>query len=158
MEKSLLEPLIEQGFSGRRIGKELGVTLSTIRHWLKKYDLTTKTKQYNRTDGYGCACGEHDPTKFYGHKKQICAKCQNEYNTAKAREAKLFAVEYLGGKCLHCGYNKCIAALDIHHTQPGIKDPKFSNAMFWSRNRLEAELKTCVLLCRNCHAEEHHMK
>lgn len=32
------------------------------------------------------------------------------------------AIDYKGGKCSVCGYNKCRAALEFHHTNPNEKD------------------------------------
>lgn len=31
-------------------------------------------------------------------------------------------IDYKGGKCQICGYNKCIRALDFHHRDPEKKD------------------------------------
>lgn len=63
----------------------------------------------------------------------------------------------LGGKCEHCGYSKCIAALEFHHTDPTKKD--FSIAATGSTRawkKIEIELKKCKLLCSNCHREQHY--
>lgn len=108
-----------------------------------------------KKDKHKCSCGETNPDKFYGHKKQICAACHNKYNKIKARQNKEFIVEYLGNKCSNCGYNKCIAALDIHHLDPSTKDPKFATLKFRSRKRIIKEIENCILLCANCHREEH---
>jgi hypothetical protein len=32
-----------------------------------------------------------------------------------------FAVDYLGGKCFNCKYDRYTGALDIHHLDPAIK-------------------------------------
>ena len=41
----------------------------------------------------------------------------------KRREkTKELLVEYKGGKCEICGYNKCISALEFHHLNPNEKD------------------------------------
>ncbi len=32
------------------------------------------------------------------------------------------AVEYLGGKCVKCGYNECIWVLEFHHKDSNEKD------------------------------------
>lgn len=156
MKQNILQKYITAGLSIRQIAKAESVSYPTIRHWLRKYELKTLTKQYNRTDKYKCKCGETDPEKFYGHKKAICSKCQNSYNTKKAREKQAFARELLGGKCNKCGYNRCVAALDIHHLDPEKKDPNFRSHVYWNLEKLKAELKECKLLCRNCHSEEHY--
>lgn len=77
---------------------------------------------------------------------------------AKARKRlnKEKAVVYLGGKCLRCGYSKCIAALDCHHVKPGSKDYTLTHLMASSWKKVEKELQKCILLCSNCHREEHY--
>jgi hypothetical protein len=61
-----------------------------------------------------------------------------------------------GGKCTKCGYNKCNGALSFHHTDPSKKDFGVSNkGITRSYKAVLAEAKKCVLLCLNCHAEEH---
>ena len=39
-----------------------------------------------------------------------------------ATERKQALVELCGGKCVACGYSKCIAALEFHHRDPAKKD------------------------------------
>ncbi|QHR74940.1 hypothetical protein YP6_00168 [Escherichia phage YP-6] len=100
-------------------------------------------------------CGEEDPCKFYGHKKTICGKCHNEYTMNLGRQKRQYAVDKLGGKCINCGFDKWIVSLDIHHLDPKIKDSKFAQMRGWSLQRIDNEIKNCVLLCRNCHAAVH---
>ena len=40
---------------------------------------------------------------------------------SRRRKFKQKAVEYKGGKCVVCGYNKCNRALEFHHTDPTTK-------------------------------------
>lgn len=63
------------------------------------------------------------------------------------------AVEYKGGKCQICGYNKCFRALEFHHIDPKGKlfGVKSGNTYSWEKVRAEAD--KCVLLCANCHRE-----
>jgi 5-methylcytosine-specific restriction endonuclease McrA len=77
---------------------------------------------------------------------------------AVARRRKVVkqkAVELLGGKCSRCGYSKCLRALQFHHVDPatklfGIAEKGVTRAWY----KVVEELKKCVLLCANCHAEE----
>lgn len=101
-------------------------------------------------------CGEIDPTKFYGHKTGTCGKCQNKQVIQKGKENKKFAIEYLGGKCVSCGFDKYPCSLDIHHKDPEEKDSNFNSYKGWSRDRLIKELDKCVLLCSNCHNAYHN--
>lgn len=162
MDKEVLEKLLLEKYTIKRLATHFDCSQSTIRYWLKKHDLKTfrgpkgkYPKDYQKLRK--CACGETDPDKFYGNKSQICAKCHNQYQLDKGREQKKRAVQYLGGKCSECGYNKCDAALDIHHLDSSKKDPNFRTHRYWSWNKLVEELKTCVLLCKNCHAEKHYL-
>jgi predicted HNH restriction endonuclease len=68
-------------------------------------------------------------------------------------ELRKRAVEYLGGKCRLCDYDKCLAAFDFHHTDPMTKDFTISEATSWARAK--PELDKCELLCANCHREVH---
>jgi hypothetical protein len=61
----------------------------------------------------------------------------------------------LGGKCLVCGYSRCLAALDFHHTDPAFKTSRVASLLSQSWKKAAAELRYCVLLCCRCHAELH---
>ena len=100
-------------------------------------------------------CGETDPSKFYGRKRTRCGKCHNKDTIRRYTANKAFAVELLGGKCQHCGYCKSHRALQFHHLNPAIKDRNFSGSNGWSKERIRKELANCILLCANCHLEEH---
>lgn len=70
------------------------------------------------------------------------------------RRQKLKAVEYKGGKCQLCGYDKSVKALCFHHRVPAEKSFNISGCSI-SWDRLVLELDKCDLLCANCHAEIH---
>ena len=56
-----------------------------------------------------------------------------------------------------CGYNRCSRALELHHLNPEDKIDSV-NAIIksgYAVSRLKVDLKTCVLLCSNCHSEFH---
>ena len=68
-------------------------------------------------------------------------------------------VEYKGGKCIICGYKKCMEALDLHHKDASKKSFGLSvrgMTRSWARVRKEAD--KCVLICANCHREIHAKK
>ena len=68
---------------------------------------------------------------------------------------KIAAVMYLGGQCKNCSYNKNITALEFHHVG-GDKDFSLSSSTHNKKwETIKAELDKCVLLCANCHREEH---
>ena len=68
---------------------------------------------------------------------------------------KVKAIQYKGGKCHSCGYSKCVRALTFHHLNPNEKDFGISSGDCRSWSKVKDELDKCVLLCANCHAEEH---
>lgn len=78
-----------------------------------------------------------------------------EYTLKKRIRRKMLAVAYLGGRCRKCGYKKAISALTFHHTTPGGKDFDISHSPKASWKNVRKELDKCILLCANCHSEEH---
>ena len=62
--------------------------------------------------------------------------------------------ELRGGKCVRCGYDTCIKALEFHHVDPTQKDFTISNDHFKLKEAIE-ESKKCILICSNCHKELH---
>lgn len=74
----------------------------------------------------------------------------------KRRKLKLQAIEYKGGSCTNCGYNKCPAAMVFHHLIPGEKEFGIGNGNIKSFERIKPELDKCILLCGNCHNELHY--
>ncbi len=110
----------------------------------------------NDSKHYCCRkCGDTDPNNFPKGRFSECKKCRNEYNKRQLKNNHVRAIQYLGGKCAHCGYDKYICALDIHHIGPSKKDKMFAHHAFWSWKRLKKELENCILLCSNCHRAFH---
>ena len=80
----------------------------------------------------------------------------NYRSLKKARQRlKKKLVDYKGGKCEICGYDKCINALDFHHLNPNEKDFGISNYTVLSFDKLKKEVDKCILVCANCHREIH---
>ena len=77
----------------------------------------------------------------------------NVISWRKDKKRKL--VEYKGGKCERCGYDKCIDVFDFHHKDPTQKDFGIS-AKSYSYERLKKEVDKCMLVCKNCHTEIHY--
>lgn len=72
----------------------------------------------------------------------------------RRRKIKELVVEYKGGKCAVCSYDKFIGALDLHHIDRktksfGIAAKGYTRS--WEAVKQEAD--KCVLLCANCHRE-----
>ena len=83
---------------------------------------------------------------------QFCKSCSGKYYSAKLKKQ---AVEYKGGKCEICGYDKSISALDFHHIDPTEKEFEISRMLKGTFNTIKSELDKCMLLCANCHREIH---
>ena len=70
-------------------------------------------------------------------------------------------IKIKGGCCDKCGYDKTISALDFHHPDPRTKEFTMGFALKNFTNRQYEEIviphikKDTVLLCANCHREEH---
>lgn len=57
---------------------------------------------------------------------------------------------------MRCGYDKCPAALEFHHLDPSKKSFTIGDEKTHkSQKYIEKEIKKCILICANCHAEEH---
>ncbi|CAM0013234.1 HNH endonuclease [Vibrio phage D239] len=87
--------------------------------------------------------------------KPTCKPCE-------AKERKDLIMSYVLEvfpklECERCGYDKCFAALDFHHVDPSKKE--YQVGQFFRSRRSKSvvikELKKCILLCANCHREEH---
>lgn len=107
-----------------------------------------------------CVCGEDRPefmmNRGHGRKAQnLCKKCHNKNTKERGRQNKQIFVDYKGGKCERCGYDRCLNALDFHHINPEEKDPTFEGMRYWSFEKAKKELDKCMLLCSNCHREKH---
>ena len=97
--------------------------------------------------------------EFYPRKDRpinsYCKSCFNEYCIARWTERKKEAIEYKGGCCAYCGYNKYYGALEFHHLDPSQKDSDWNKIKKKSLDKIKTELDKCILLCANCHREEH---
>ena len=117
--------------------------------WCKECSikLAVKNARFKRSDE------TRRKAREYWHSKMRPRILANKRNWD--REQKLKYVQYKGGKCQLCGYDKCIASLDFHHIDPSQKDFQVT-AYRKSWEIAKAELDKCVLLCANCHREVHY--
>ena len=87
-----------------------------------------------------------------GHCGTVCNSCV----TGQRRlERKQKMIDFKGGACQRCGYNKCNKALEFHHLDPSQKDMKISDSYNLSWEKIKLELNKCILICANCHRELH---
>lgn len=100
------------------------------------------------------------------YNRQYCYECSPEGLSSaealksKKRALKNFLIEYKGGKCQECGYDKCQGALQFHHKNPENKEFSLAhvnlNNTNFSMKKVIEEIDKCDLLCANCHAEKHY--
>ncbi len=145
MEKQYLKQLVDDGLSTYDIAKKICKGQTTVRYWLKKFDLSTD-KAYS--------IEEIGKTSL--EKKEI-RRVRNTKRTALRRiKFKKRAIEISGGKCNHCGYNKHHEVLEFHHIDPKTKSFELSQKHMGKKwETIENEINKCILLCSNCHKEEH---
>jgi DNA-binding transcriptional MerR regulator len=164
MNKQILLDFIKQNKSSRQIAEELQVSQTTIRYWLKKYNL--KTKIYTQIIDNKKVCTKCNINKeiseyYFKNKKHKnmhseCKLCFNSRITEQFRDLKTQCIEYKGSKCQICDYNKYQGALEFHHLDPNEKDFAISAATSRLLNEtMKKELDKCILVCSNCHKEIH---
>jgi len=161
--KNRLKGHIKAGRTQREIAVIEGVAQATVGRWVRGLGLATKgvrgVKKGARA--YLCRyCGETDPGQFvwsrFGSRSfSRCKACHANRSTTRYREKKRLAVEFLGGKCVRCNYDKCIGAMHFHHRDPSQKDPEWKLIKNRSFAALKKEIAKCDLVCANCHAEIH---
>ena len=168
MEKELLEQLISENLSTRKIAEHIGKSQSSVKHWLKKYGLKTNNnlfgendvKRYEQTHRVCPKCKDNlEINNFYKRggilfDSTYCKSCTNSQTVDRMVSFKLKCVEYKGGKCIECNYNKYYGALEFHHLDPTLKDFSISQLRAYSFDKIVMEeLDKCVLLCNRCHRE-----
>ena len=128
---SEIKKLNTEGVPKKEISEKLNVSFSTI----KKYT------------------GKNEKIKL--SKEEAKIKLYNKHKNWRL-SIKIKAIDYLGGKCVNCGYKNCIAALDLHHKGDEKKEFTISGGNLKSFEKLKSELDKCILLCSNCHREHHN--
>ena len=169
MKKEELEVLINDGKSLNQISKETGKSLTTIRYWVKKFNIIFETKNFasqgikNYGDHKYCPkCKNNcDISEFYKRRGKdggsvYCKKCTTQQVVERTKKLKQEMVNYKGGCCQVCGYDKYIGALDFHHLNPNEKDFTIAHVRQYKfDNIIKSELDKCLLVCSNCHREIH---
>ena len=118
--------------------------ITKLRQGGKSYREIERLTGVNRGSiSYYCSSGTRDAKRLQRLKRRD--------------EKKQQCVDYKGGECVVCGFNKFLAALEFHHLDPKIKDQNMAKQS--ARNlpfeKMKKELDKCVLLCANCHRGVH---
>lgn len=87
--------------------------------------------------------------------KHVCKSCLCKYQCKRWSDRKKWAIAYLGGKCVDCGYDKNWVAFDFHHRDPAEKEFEWSKLKLRSKESIKKELDKCDLLCCICHRIRH---
>jgi hypothetical protein len=150
--------LLAAGWTKQAIANKLGVSRGTLRYWIDMGRIPINNAEKPPLCPH---CGENNRDNFYfntkGHwQRYRCKQCARTKRTECIKKRKQDAVDYKGGKCEKCGYDKCLAAMEFHHRCSTQKDSKWGAIRKWPIEKLKKELDKCDLLCCRCHREIHH--
>ena len=100
-----------------------------------------------------------------GKKRDYCYDClpkdeDRQYSKAEClrKALKKILVDYKGGKCEKCGYDKRWEVLEFHHINKDEKIFTLSQIRITKNIDMDTiykEVDKCKLLCANCHREVH---
>ena len=140
MNYDIINSLVTKGFSTRKISTELKTSQSNVRYWLKKFNIKT-TPRSEISDHKRCPRCETEKlkTEFYNRRNGkgssvYCKRCSNDQTVERQKRFKQQCIDWKGGKCVCCGYNKCNNALDFHHLDPNKKEFNIAQARLTSFN------------------------
>jgi transposase len=154
LDRSLLADLVARGLSIRQIAREVDRGPATVRYWLSRHGLKTRSWKARPAE-LTTVCAIHGPTphgtRSDGYAR--CLRCRSEAVTKRRRAVKKVLVDEAGGACARCGYARCLEALQFHHRDPSTKRFGLAHGITRSIDSLREEAHKCVLLCSNCHAE-----
>jgi excisionase family DNA binding protein len=164
IDRETLAGLVDDGLTTRDIAEQLGLSQSTVRHWLRKHGLRTHRARRQKSHGVrgihadriSMDCPRHGRTEFWLEPRGIyrCLRCRSEAVSRRRRRIKELLVAEAGGRCNRCGYARYIGALQFHHRDGEIKEFGLGDrGLTRSLEAAKAEAAKCVLLCANCHAE-----
>jgi transposase len=155
-----LEELVDAGLSVRAIAERVGMSYATVQHWLKKHGLKTRRAGRPRSPDARTIereCPVHGLTAFVKYSAtdhHRCEQCRKDRVVERRRRIKALLVEEAGGRCVLCGYDRHVGALQFHHLDPATKSFGLGvRGVARSLERCREEARKCVLLCANCHAE-----
>jgi len=97
--------------------------------------------------------------KQKGHYYRIKEQTNTYFSqTLRSLKRKTELIRLMGGGCATCGYDRNLSALHFHHVDANLKKFKLDMRVLSNKkwNLILEEAKKCVLLCSNCHAEEHN--
>ena len=165
LDRDELAELVARRMTLRQIAGELDRSTATVRHWLRRYGLSTAATGRARDTRVGRVHGEpslvrvctrHGRTTFVieGRGYYRCKLCRSERVIQRRRRLEELLVTEAGGACSLCGYDRHLGALQFHYLDPRSKRLHISqNGITLSLETIRREVRKCVVLCSNCHAE-----
>ena len=164
LDEEALVALAEDGASVREIASVLDRSPTTIRYWLERLGAESPMARRRREGAIAVAaeadeailtCVVHGPARHVRRERGFrCVACRSVAVTERRRRVKRQLLDEAGGRCVLCGYDRCVASLHFHHLDPETK--RFALAVTGVTRSLEAaraEARKCVVLCANCHGE-----
>tara|TARA_Y100000310_G_C20407493_1_gene680344 strand:+ start:131 stop:628 length:498 start_codon:yes stop_codon:yes gene_type:complete len=139
--------LKKQGVSRKDIAAELGVNERTITIWTQH--IPRVSKKISRE--------EHLQRRrdYYKVNVESERKRLSVSNARRRKEKKKWINDYKSSRgCCECGEKEAVC-LDCHHVED---DKEFNIATIsrtWSQEKIEKELKKCIIICANCHRKLH---
>ena len=133
-----------------------------LRIYAKSYrdkpEIQIESKQYHKE--YMANAENRAKKNAYQRKRNKTDKVREQRNQQRrdwALREKQKAVNYKGGKCQICGYDKCLAAMDFHHKNALGKNGYGTGALkqHWTFEKNKVEIDKCILVCVRCHRELH---
>jgi predicted DNA-binding protein YlxM (UPF0122 family) len=150
--KEEINSLKERYLTGQHINeitKSFGRSKRAVQHRIKRLNLKRSPMRYKKEERLS---RKEIRERYYNkNKKEVYKRKRNRIRIYKKQ-----LINFLGGKCKNCGYNKCMAALEFHHEK---KDKESSIAVLikdYSKQKALKEASKCIILCANCHRELHH--
>jgi len=179
-----IQSLLNQRKNDQEIANIYNVHLNTIASIIKKFNLKRRSKRkkpvgmsdedyeiylntpfssdselmayiysYRKNRHQCTSCGTNLDQNKDGSWPTVCAKCQPKQRD-RYRVNKQKIINFKGGKCKNCEYNKAYG-LDLHHRDPKLKDEKWTKIRTYPLEKLKDELEKCDILCKNCHGMIH---
>lgn len=156
MKEQILQQYIKEGYSQRGIAKILDVSQSTIKHWLKVYNLETiRTNKKQNICNLICKnCKNKYPIAFKRRHRKFCSiKCSADYKTKETyekikkgekvspntlRKAMLKHNKHECEICKNTKWNNKPISLVVDHIDGNSENSKINNLR---------------LICNNCDAQ-----
>ena len=139
---------------------KMATSTDKVREWREKNPERWKEHQrnYRRKNRAPCkTCSTPLPYpsagRVYCEQCSVTARARGNQDCYKRTRQAFLDWKVTQGPCSRCGYNKCLNALDFHHPDPSRKEGRLTIRMW--RSKVSELEKECIVLCANCHREEH---